>query len=72
MERTDLRNGLARLGGRGNLGVAVSTAVTVAGLLLWLGVGTASIDPDSLAYFNERAGGPGDGFSGLGDSNLLS
>lgn len=39
-------------------------------LLVWLAVGTWSISPDYLAYFNETAGGPEGGKRFLVDSNL--
>lgn len=37
---------------------------------IWLVVGTASICPNYLAYFNELAGGPDNGYRYLVDSNL--
>jgi len=39
-------------------------------LLIWLVVGTIGIYPDYLAYFNELAGGPANGYRFLTDSNL--
>ncbi len=43
----------------------------VAALLLgWLVWGTVRIFPDHLAYFNELAGGPGNGWKVLDDSNI--
>ncbi len=44
----------------------------IAGLLLaaWLVAGAASVYPDHLAYFNEAAGGPDNGYQILADSNL--
>jgi hypothetical protein len=39
-------------------------------LLLWLVVGTLRISPDHLAYFNELAGGPENGWKVLDDSNI--
>ncbi|HID61352.1 MAG TPA: phospholipid carrier-dependent glycosyltransferase, partial [Anaerolineae bacterium] len=44
---------------------------TVGGLLLvWYLIGTLLIYPDYLAYFNELAGGPANGYRWLVDSNL--
>jgi len=40
------------------------------GLGLWLIVGVARVYPDYLAYFNELAGGPDNGYRWLVDSNL--
>jgi hypothetical protein len=42
----------------------------VAFLLAWYAAGTARIHPHYLAYFNEAAGGPANGFRLLVDSNL--
>ncbi|HXG67227.1 MAG TPA: glycosyltransferase family 39 protein [Blastocatellia bacterium] len=42
----------------------------VAVLLAWLAVRTLMIGPDYLAYFNEAAGGPSNGYKVLVDSNL--
>ena len=39
-------------------------------LIVWQAVGTLSIYPDYLAYFNELAGGPDGGWRYLVDSNL--
>ena len=41
-----------------------------AALALWYVVGTLLVWPDYLAYFNEAAGGPANGYRWLGDSNL--
>jgi hypothetical protein len=46
-------------------------AQIAAGVLgLWLIAGTALVHPDYLAYFNELAGGPSNGWRALVDSNL--
>ena len=42
---------------------------TLYALLLWLAVGTLRISPHYLAYFNEIAGGPNNGYRFLADSN---
>lgn len=47
-----------------------TAAVPILGLALWLVAGTLGIHPDYLAYFNELAGGPGEGHRYLTDSNL--
>ncbi|MBD3379123.1 MAG: phospholipid carrier-dependent glycosyltransferase [Candidatus Omnitrophica bacterium] len=39
-------------------------------LLAWLAFGTLSVWPDYLAYFNEAAGGPEEGWKYLRDSNI--
>lgn len=39
-------------------------------LLLWLAVASAQIYPQGLAYFNEWAGGPENGWKYLADSNI--
>lgn len=39
-------------------------------LLLWYALSAASIFPHNLAYFNELAGGPDNGYTWLVDSNL--
>jgi hypothetical protein len=39
-------------------------------LLAWYAVGAATIFPHNLAYFNELAGGPENGYNWLVDSNL--
>jgi len=45
--------------------------LAVAGVLLaWLVWGTLRISPDHLAYFNELAGGPANGWKVLDDSNI--
>ena len=51
--------------GRARLGTA---AVSV--LVLWLAIASAAIHPHDLAYFNEIAGGPDQGWRWLIDSNL--
>jgi len=48
----------------------LSVAVAGGGLALWLTLGTLSIYPDYLAYFNVLAGGPSGGHRYLTDSNL--
>jgi hypothetical protein len=45
------------------------TGVTVAALA-WAAVGTFRVHPHALAYFNELAGGPANGYRRLVDSNL--
>jgi len=42
----------------------------VAGLCLWIVVGTLRISPFYLAYFNELVGGPANAYRYLSDSNL--
>jgi 4-amino-4-deoxy-L-arabinose transferase-like glycosyltransferase len=44
--------------------------LAVAVLLIWLLVGTLAVAPHYLAYFNEAAGGPSNGYQVLTDSNL--
>jgi hypothetical protein len=39
-------------------------------LLVWLVIGTLSVAPHYLAYFNEAVGGPSNGYQVLTDSNL--
>jgi hypothetical protein len=50
-------------------GRAVARAALVA-LLAWYAAGTLRVHPHYLAYFNELAGGPGNGYQYLVDSNL--
>ncbi len=45
-------------------------ASVAAALLLWYAGGTLAQHPHHLAYFNELAGGPGNGWRRLVDSNL--
>jgi hypothetical protein len=45
-------------------------AAALAGLLLWQAFESFSIYPDYLAYFNQLAGGPRNGYLHLVDSNL--
>jgi hypothetical protein len=47
---------------------ALRAAAVVLGL--WYGLGTLRVHPHHLAYFNEIAGGPGNGYRHLVDSNL--
>ncbi len=58
----------------GNYGEALRqiAVVRIAGgfLVLWTIAGSLWIWPDYLAYFNEIAGGPRNGYHWLGDSNL--
>jgi hypothetical protein len=59
----------------GRVGAAAARAgptarAALAGLLVWQAVAFAGIWPDHLAYFNEIAGGPSDGYRWLDDSNL--
>ncbi|HLC84575.1 MAG TPA: glycosyltransferase family 39 protein [Candidatus Nanoarchaeia archaeon] len=42
----------------------------IGGLLMWYIVSTALVVPDQIAYFNEFAGGPENGYKYLIDSNL--
>jgi hypothetical protein len=42
----------------------------LAGLVLWLVVESVAVAPHYLAYFNEAAGGPSNGYQVLTDSNL--
>lgn len=44
--------------------------ITHYALLLWLALGTLTVAPDYLAFFNEFAGGPAGGYRYLVDSNL--
>jgi hypothetical protein len=44
--------------------------MSLAALCLWLIAGTILVSPHYLAYFNELAGGPGNGYKYLVDSNL--
>ena len=46
------------------------TRIAGAALLLWYAASAAWIFPHHLAYFNEAAGGPANGYKLLGDSNL--
>ncbi len=55
--------------------VATSPRITTLGvltiaLLAWHGVESIRISPNYLAYFNELAGGPGQGYKHLADSSL--
>jgi hypothetical protein len=47
----------------------ITRAATVA-LLAWYAAGTLRVHPHPLAYFNEIAGGPANGYRSLVDSNL--
>jgi len=70
----------ARLGGRGNSGPTVDRGagkwVHTAGWVLWVALwlwyvaGTVRVFPHYLAYFNELAGGPSNGYYYLVDSKL--
>jgi hypothetical protein len=42
----------------------------LAGLAVWLLIGTMAVYPDYLAYFNEAFGGPANGYKLLSDSNV--
>jgi len=60
-----LLSGVRRVGGR-------RQALALAGggvLLVWLAAGTLAIAPHDLAFFNEIAGGPDQGWRYLADSN---
>ena len=46
------------------------SAIAACALLLWLILSTLAIAPDYLAFFNEIAGGPENGYRALVDSNL--
>jgi 4-amino-4-deoxy-L-arabinose transferase-like glycosyltransferase len=48
----------------------IAQAVAVGFLVLWLAVGTSSISPYPLTFFNELVGGPDGGYRWLVDSNL--
>jgi 4-amino-4-deoxy-L-arabinose transferase-like glycosyltransferase len=48
----------------------LGTGVVAAALGIWLAVGVLGVWPDYLAYFNELAGGPEQGWRHLVDSNL--
>jgi hypothetical protein len=50
--------------------VSLSPCLLVSALLVWQAIGTVRILPDCLAYFNELAGGPENGYKWLVDSNL--
>ena len=52
------------------LGVSRYIAVPVAALGVWLVLGALRVSPHYLAYFNQIAGGPGNGYRCLVDSNL--
>jgi 4-amino-4-deoxy-L-arabinose transferase-like glycosyltransferase len=56
---------LPALTSRARLGTAAVSA-----LVVWLGISSAAIHPHYLAYFNEIAGGPDQGWRWLIDSNL--
>mgnify|MGYP001033096859 CR=1 FL=1 len=43
--------------------------LVAAGLIAWMAFGALSIAPDGLAFFNELAGGPANGWRLLADSN---
>jgi hypothetical protein len=45
-------------------------SIFIAGMVLWLVLGTALIYPYALTFFNELVGGPGGGYRWLVDSNL--
>ncbi len=47
-----------------------ATAGLVAGLLGWTAFSSLPITPHQLAYFNELAGGPAEGYRYLSDSNI--
>jgi hypothetical protein len=56
----------ANLAGR----ASVSVRVLVLALVAWYAVGTLAVHPHYLAYFNELAGGPRNGYKRLVDSSL--
>jgi dolichyl-phosphate-mannose-protein mannosyltransferase len=56
----------ASLAGR----ASVSVRVLVLALVAWYAVGTLAVHPHYLAYFNELAGGPRNGYKRLVDSSL--
>jgi hypothetical protein len=60
----------ARAGARVLRSGATPLRAVVAVLLIWYASGTLLIHPRYLAYFNELAGGPGNGYRRLVDSNL--
>jgi Dolichyl-phosphate-mannose-protein mannosyltransferase len=49
---------------------ALSACLVASVLAAWYVIGTVSIFPHYLAYFNELAGGPANGYKSLVDSNL--
>lgn len=55
-------------GARPRLRAAAGALLAI--LLLWHGLAAVRIHPHHLAYFNEIAGGPGNGWRWLADSNL--
>ena len=50
--------------------LSASACLLVAALLIWQVIGAIAIFPYHLAYFNELAGGPDNGYHFLADSNL--
>lgn len=50
--------------------VALSAGLVACLLSAWYAIGTVRIFPHYLAYFNELAGGPANGYKSLVDSNL--
>lgn len=50
--------------------VSLAPRLLVVILLAWLAIGTLAAFPYHLAYFNEAAGGPDNGYKILADSNL--
>jgi hypothetical protein len=60
--------GRAAASGLGHASRAVRVAAAV--LLLWYAAGTLRHHPHHLAFFNEAAGGPANGYRSLVDSNL--
>jgi hypothetical protein len=59
-----------RAAARGLRSGPVAWRVGTAALLLWYAAGTLRMHPDYLSYFNEAAGGPGNGYRLLSDSNV--
>jgi hypothetical protein len=58
------------LAGFGRGGARRATAVATAALLAWMALGTGTVAPRYLQYFNETAGGPEGGHRALVDSNI--
>jgi len=56
--------------GRWGLGTSAAWRVARAAACGWLAIGSLAVCPHSLAYFNEAAGGPGQGDSHLLHSNI--
>jgi hypothetical protein len=66
--------GMARtgvlLGAGASAAIRRAAVIAVAASVVWLAGATLLVHPDELAYFNEVAGGPSQGYRHLLDSNL--